>query len=62
VPARVLVGTRDLLTPPSSARQLVRELPRAEPLVAFPGAGHMLMLERREAVAEHLDRFASVLA
>jgi pimeloyl-ACP methyl ester carboxylesterase len=62
LPALVMVGTRDLLTPPSSARALVAGLPRAEPLAAFPGAGHMLMLERREAVAEHLDRFASVLA
>jgi pimeloyl-ACP methyl ester carboxylesterase len=61
VPARVLVGTRDLLTPPSSARRLVRELPRAEPLVAFPGAGHMLMLERRDEVAEQLASFAAGL-
>lgn len=61
VPALVLVGTRDLLTPPASARKLVAGLPQAQPLVAFPGAGHMLMLERRAEVAEQLDRFAASL-
>lgn len=60
-PALVLVGTRDLLTPPASARKLVAGLPQAQPLVAFPGAGHMLMLERRAEVAEQLERFAASL-
>jgi pimeloyl-ACP methyl ester carboxylesterase len=60
-PALVMVGTHDLLTPPASARVLVRGLPRARPLVAFPGAGHMLMLERREGVDEAIDRFAKDL-
>jgi pimeloyl-ACP methyl ester carboxylesterase len=61
VPALVLVGTRDLLTPPASARQLVAGLPQAKPLVAYPGAGHMLMLERRAEVAEELARFVAGL-
>lgn len=58
VPAMVMVGTRDLLTPPALARQLVEGLPRAEPLAAFVGAGHMLMLERRAEVGERLRSFA----
>lgn len=62
VPALVMVGTRDLLTPPAHARQLVAGLPRAEPLAAFPGAGHMLMLERRAEVRERLERFAAGLS
>lgn len=59
LPALVMVGTRDLLTPPAFARQLVAGLPRAEPLAAFVGAGHMLMLERRVEVAERLRTFAA---
>ena len=59
LPALVMVGTRDLLTPPASARQLVAGLPRAEPLAVFAGAGHMLMLERRAEVAERLRSFAA---
>ena len=61
VPALVLVGTRDLLTPPAAARTLVAGLRRARPLVGFPGAGHMLMLERRHEVNEALVRFAKDL-
>ena len=61
VPALVLVGTRDVLTPPSSARALVAGLPGARPLVGFPGAGHMLMLERRREVADELVRFSASL-
>ena len=60
-PTLVLVGTRDLLTPPAAARSLVAGLPSARPLVAYPGAGHMLMLERRHEVAEGLVRFAASL-
>ena len=61
VPALVLVGTRDVLTPPAAARALVAGLPGARPLVAFRGAGHMLMLERRHEVNEELVRFAGSL-
>ena len=61
VPALVLVGTRDVLTPPAAARAMVAGLPGARPLVAFRGAGHMLMLERRREVAEELVRFSASL-
>lgn len=61
VPALVMVGTRDLLTPPASARRLVAGLPGALPLAAYPGAGHMLMLERRAEVGERLERFVDGL-
>jgi pimeloyl-ACP methyl ester carboxylesterase len=60
-PTLVMVGTRDLLTPPASARALVAGLPGAEPLAVFPGAGHMLMLERRREVAERLEAFLTRL-
>jgi pimeloyl-ACP methyl ester carboxylesterase len=51
IPALVVVGTADLLTPPAQARLLVELLPNAR-LEVFPGGGHMLMLER----ADELDR------
>jgi pimeloyl-ACP methyl ester carboxylesterase len=61
-PAVVFVGTRDLLTPPSLAKRIVGGLPNARPLEVFPGAGHMLMLERHEDVADRIDRFVKELA
>lgn len=49
LPVTVLVGDRDRLTPPDLARQLAAALPGAR-LVVWPGGGHMLMFERREAL------------
>lgn len=51
VPATVLVGTRDLLTPPRSARALAAAWPGAE-LTVLPGAGHMLPVERPDEIVE----------
>jgi pimeloyl-ACP methyl ester carboxylesterase len=45
------VGSRDTLTPPMFARQMVEALPDAE-LTVLPQAGHQLMQERPEAVAQ----------
>ena len=45
VPAAVLVGDRDRLTPPRCAESIAEALPGTE-LTVCPGAGHMLMLER----------------
>jgi non-heme chloroperoxidase len=49
VPTRVLVGSRDTLTPLRSARQLVDGIPGAE-LEVIPGAGHMLPLEAPDRI------------
>lgn len=51
VPATVLVGTRDTLTPLPLGRQLADELPDAE-LVVLPGAGHMLPLEAPDRIVD----------
>jgi pimeloyl-ACP methyl ester carboxylesterase len=51
VPATVVVGTQDRLTPPRMARVLAERIPQAE-LVVLQGAGHMLPLEEPDAVAE----------
>lgn len=45
VPAFVVVGRRDLLTPPPFARAMAERLPDAE-LTVLPEAGHQLMQER----------------
>jgi non-heme chloroperoxidase len=55
VPATVLVGTRDRLTPPRVARQLAAGLPDAE-LVILPGAGHMLPLEEPDRILDAIGR------
>ncbi len=52
-PTRVLVGSRDRLTPVPHARRIADHLRRSR-LVVAPGAGHMLPLERHDLVTEHL--------
>ena len=49
VPTRVLVGTRDTLTPPRLGRRLAGGIPGAD-LEVIPGAGHMLPLERPDEI------------
>jgi non-heme chloroperoxidase len=55
VPVTILVGTRDLLTPPRLSRQLADALPDAE-LVVLPGAGHMIPLEEPDRVLDAIRR------
>jgi pimeloyl-ACP methyl ester carboxylesterase len=49
LPAAALVGDRDRLTPPPCAESIAAALPTTE-LTVCPGAGHMLMMERRDEV------------
>ncbi len=51
VPARVLAGTADRLTPPLHAHRLAEALPACEDLVLLPGIGHMTPLEAPDRVA-----------
>jgi pimeloyl-ACP methyl ester carboxylesterase len=53
VPAAVLVGDRDRLTPLPCAESIAGALPGAE-LTVCPGAGHMLLLERHAEVSAAL--------
>lgn len=53
-PSLVVVGSRDILTPPTAARALARLLPGCD-FVLLPRAGHQLMQERPEELAELLD-------
>jgi len=55
IPTHVLVGTRDVLTPPHHARKLAEHLPGSV-FTVVPDAGHMLPLERDELVSGVLIR------
>ncbi|WNV82477.1 alpha/beta hydrolase [Umezawaea sp. Da 62-37] len=55
VPSVVMAGGADLLTPVRHSRVIAEELPGAE-LVVFPGAGHMLPVERAGEVADRVSR------
>ncbi len=56
VPALVVCGEEDRLTPVRLSRELSRGIEGAR-LVAVPGAGHMVMLERPGAVNRALEAF-----
>jgi pimeloyl-ACP methyl ester carboxylesterase len=58
VPALVLVGEADVLTPPAEAAELGGFLPNAK-LVTVPGAGHLTPIERPADVKEELFLFLS---
>ncbi len=53
LPALVLAGTKDLLTPAAHSEAIARALPGAE-LVLVQDAGHLVMLECPELVNRHL--------
>ncbi|GAA0442843.1 alpha/beta hydrolase [Streptomyces olivaceiscleroticus] len=53
VPALVLAGDHDLITPPEHSRAIGDLLPAAE-LVCVPDAGHLVMLEHPELVNDRL--------
>lgn len=57
VPALVLVGEEDRLTPPDASRELARLLGDAE-LVVLPGVGHMAPIEAHAELTAHLRVFA----
>lgn len=56
VPVLICAGDRDLLTPAFLAQEMARRIPDAEILV-YPGAGHMVMLERHREFTAALRSF-----
>ena len=56
IPALVIVGEEDTVTPPAVAEQLKAGIPGAE-LVRIPGAGHLTNLERPDAFNAALAHF-----
>jgi pimeloyl-ACP methyl ester carboxylesterase len=61
VPALVLVGAEDVLTPPSESTTMAAAIPRAR-LDVIPGAGHIANLESPAATNAALRAFLASLA
>lgn len=61
LPTTVLVGTRDVLTPPPAARLIARRIPGAA-LSLLEGCGHMVMLERPAHLARAISEMTLVAA
>jgi pimeloyl-ACP methyl ester carboxylesterase len=53
IPVVIMVGDRDVLTPPSHSRVISDALPDAR-MVTVPGSGHMLMMEVPKSVTAQL--------
>jgi pimeloyl-ACP methyl ester carboxylesterase len=60
VPVMILIGTKDRLCPIAHSRTMAGALPHAA-LHVYPGAGHMLQLERAAEVSARLVELASVV-
>lgn len=56
-PILVIQGMDDEVAPPENARLLLSEHPDRVALVEIEGAGHAILIERPNEVAEHLLRF-----
>jgi pimeloyl-ACP methyl ester carboxylesterase len=56
IPALVLSGSFDKLTPPPVMREMAEKIPGAE-FAVIPGAGHMTPLENPDAVNDLIDGF-----
>jgi pimeloyl-ACP methyl ester carboxylesterase len=61
LPTRVVVGSRDLLTPPRMARAMAAAIPGAE-LTLLPGSGHMVMLERPDELNRLLHQLSELVS
>lgn len=55
-PTLVVVGERDVLTPPADSEAMAAAIPNAR-LTVIPGAGHLTPMEQPKAVARALDEF-----
>jgi pimeloyl-ACP methyl ester carboxylesterase len=56
VPALILVGSEDKVTPMSAAKRMADELPNAE-LIEIANAGHLSPIEQPEAVNAAMQKF-----
>ena len=60
-PTLALGGTADQMTPPKYVAFLAEKIPGAR-LVMIEGAGHMVMLEQPDFVAQHVGQFLTAIA
>ncbi|MEV5435216.1 alpha/beta hydrolase [Streptomyces sp. NPDC052682] len=58
VPAAVVVGTADRLTPPVHARALAAALPHCAALTELPGVGHMTPVEAPDLISSTIRELA----
>jgi pimeloyl-ACP methyl ester carboxylesterase len=56
VPTLVIAGDRDSFTPPQYAEEMAAAMPQAE-LTMVQGGTHVVPLERKELVAERVEKF-----
>jgi len=61
VPALVIVGEHDAITPPAGAEKMSKAIPNST-YVVVRGAGHMSPMEQPQQVTDVLRRFASGLS
>lgn len=57
VPATVVFGEEDALTPPAVVKQVAQALPEGTQIVGVPGAGHMIPFEQPQNFAKILAAF-----
>ena len=60
IPALVIVGAEDVITPPERAQAMADALPDAR-LVVLPGAGHLTPVEQPERVTTLITDFLAQL-
>ena len=61
LPTLILVGDRDVMTPPAFSETLQREILNSK-LVLVPDAGHLVMLEKPREVNQALEAFITELS
>lgn len=61
LPAVIVVGDEDRMTPPSRAEMMAAALPSAE-LIVLPRTGHMAIMERPEPINAAIDRLIRAAA
>jgi len=62
VPAIVIAGAEDRLTPPSHATRIAGQLPQLRRLTILPDTGHMAPLERADAVIAAVVELVALIA
>ncbi len=60
LPALIIVGQEDKMTPPSFSQSLNQKIPSSR-LVVIPSAGHLVMLERPKEVNQAIEAFITKL-
>jgi len=58
MPALLLVGSEDVISPPAEMREIASAMPNAK-LIEIAGAGHMTTLENPDAVSSAIRSFAA---